>query len=271
MGKQNRKFFTHNSVVFVTSSVREGLPLIPTYVFNSILIGILAKANSLYSGVRICHFVFMANHFHMILVVKKQEDAPAFIGYVKQEISHTINRFLNRSGISIWSDGYDSPLLLTFDKVIHYIVYMYLNPTKANLENSIEEFPGLSSWSMFLSGQHSKICKHIRRSNVPCILGSQFGDGALGINEQKRLLEVLQELSDEDIELVIEPFAWVECFEELRDANIDKMKATIIKQLRDLEQQKRDERNANKTTLIGSTSLRRQSILQKCSRECKSA
>ena len=263
MGKQNRKFFTHNSVVFVTSSVREGLPLIPTSLFNFILIGILAKANSLYGGVRICHFVFMANHFHMLLVVKKQEDAPAFIGYVKQEISHTINRFLNRSGVSIWSDGYDSPLLLTFDKVIHYIIYMYLNSTKANLENSIEEFPGLSSWKMFLTSQYSKICKHIRRSDVPCILGSSLGDGALDITEQKRLLEALQELSNEDIELVIEPFAWVECFAELHNANIHEIKASIIKQIRDSEQQQRAERKTNKISLIGATRLKCQSILQK--------
>ena len=64
---ENRKYFTHQSVLFCTARTEVGLPLVASHCMNFILWGILARAKELYA-VKVCHFVFMANHLHMVIV-----------------------------------------------------------------------------------------------------------------------------------------------------------------------------------------------------------
>ena len=90
------KVFIHNTVVMATTRVEEGLPLVPTQFMNTIIMSILAMAQEKYP-VEVIGFVFQANHFHFILRVEVPENVPLFIGYVKQEIAHRVNRLQLKS------------------------------------------------------------------------------------------------------------------------------------------------------------------------------
>lgn len=100
---ENRKYFVNRSVHLVTSRTEEGLPIVASFLLNFIIWGILARARGKFR-VRICHFVFLANHFHMLIVVDNPEHVPAFVGYVKCEIAHAINRLLGRRRKTIWME-----------------------------------------------------------------------------------------------------------------------------------------------------------------------
>lgn len=253
---ENRKYYPHNAVVFVTSRTEEGLPLVASLFLNFIVWGILARARSMFE-VRICHFLFMFNHFHMLLVVDNPEHVPEFIGYVKGEIAHAVNSLLGRRQKTIWQDGYDSPIMLTAADVLKYINYIYLNPARANLEERIDDYPGVSSWQMFINGRHKA---KLRRLVRPAITPLPFP--ALSINEQRRLVGSYEKLPGIEAEFILEPDAWMECFPEVRGRSCESMKKQIIETVRMKERELSEKRKREEKTVIGATALRRQSMLK---------
>jgi REP element-mobilizing transposase RayT len=253
---ENRKYYPHNAVLLVTSRTEEGLPIVPTLIMNFLIWGILARARSMYQ-IKVCHFLFMANHFHMILVVENPEHVSEFIGYVKAEIAHAINKLLGRRKKRVWDDGYDSPLILTVEDVLKYIRYIYLNPARANLVGSIKDYPGVSSWQMFVGGTLRTKHKRQHRSSV-----KKSSLPALSINEQKQYLKLLEAANYPEYEFVLEPFAWVECFKGLSGVDIKKIKNDLISDIYKEEEKLSKVRREQGKEVIGSTALRRQSMIR---------
>ena len=142
------KFHPPRSVLFITTSLEEGLLLKSNPLMRLILESCLAKAQALHR-VRICHFLFEETHVHIILVVDNPEDVPAFIGRFKTESAHSINRLLGRRKRTVWCEGYDSPILASPVDVIREIVYLYTNPSKDDLVDGIEEYPNFSTWENY--------------------------------------------------------------------------------------------------------------------------
>jgi len=193
----------------------------------------------------------------MLVVVDNPEHVSKFVGYVKCEISHAVNLLLGRSRKTVWAEGYDSPPILTPDDVQRYIQYIYLNPAKANLVNSIDEYPGVSSWEMFVLNKESVSVKAIPR----CLI-APLASPALSIGEQKRLVNHYLTQNLLEFEFEIEPFAWLECFPALSaDKHALQYKTETISALQASQQQLLTERAKANKTVIGSTVLRRQSML----------
>ena len=251
----NRNYYPHGSVLFVTSRTEEGLPLVASHMMNFIIWGILARAKTLYR-VKVCHFVFMYNHFHMLMVVDDPEAVSSFVGYVKAETAHAVNRLLGRQQRTIWQDGFDSPLLLSAEVTKKYIKYLYLNPAKANLVESISDYPGVSSWEMFSKERHVVKAAKVKRSDI-----KPLDTPAVTINEQKRLLEALKEKNFHEHDFVLEPYAWMDCFVETRDSSREAMKEELLSGINEREEEYHQERKAARRFVMGPTKLRRQSIL----------
>ena len=250
---RNRKYLPHNTVVLLSARIEEGLPLPPNYLINHIVWGVLAEARSRYR-IRICHFVFMANHFHMLVVVDDPEAVPAFMRYVKAELAHAINRLLGRFKRTIWAEGYDSPIILTLDKVIHYIKYIYLNPVKANLVAEARDYPGVSSWQMFQAGTYTRKSARIPRAEI-----NPLARTTITIAEQKDLVRRYELLNLEPKEFILEPWAWLECFPGL---NRESIKEEIFDGISKDEQYYRKQRREKGIEVVGKTALRRQSMLK---------
>ena len=253
---RNRKYFPHNSVIYITARTEVGLPLVATHIMNFFIWGILAKARSMHE-VKVCHFLFMYNHLHMVLVVDNPEHVSEFMGYVKGEIAHAVNRLLGRRQRTIWCNGYDSPLLLTPADVMKYIRYTYLNPVKASLVDRVKEYPGVSSWEMFVSRNHKVQYKKTSRSDLrPLALP------ALSVNEQLRLLNYYKQQEGTEHEFILEPYAWMKCFPELSAVSEEQMREELLTEIQQWEEKYREERKSEKRAVVGATALRRQSMLK---------
>ena len=253
---ENRKYFPHGAVVFIPTRVKEGLPLTPTHFHNLIILGILAKASQLYK-VRLCHFVFMGNHLHLILVVESGADVSAFMGYLKGEISHSINRMLGRRQKTIWQDGYDSPLLFTTADVMRYIKYIYLNPTRSYLTSCIDEYPGVNSWNMLTSEVYEQQYKRFARTDM-----FRLHSPALSINEQRRMAAKLQQLEREANILQLEPYL---CFEKVADydgRSHAELRTAILAEVAAATAELQELHKKENKSYIGATALRRQSMLK---------
>jgi len=246
-----RKLYLSSKPCFVTSRIQSGLPLVPNSLINATLEGILAKAKILYP-VRLSHYLFMANHFHLTFVPLDPEDASSFIKYVKAESAHAINRLLNRRQQTVWCKGFDAPTVLDAKKAIEVIAYLYANPARANLTDSIDKYPGVNSWYLFKSGKTSKPCYKFSRDSL-----FPLPTPSLTIGEQQKLTKLLRR-KGEELQLEIEPDACMQCFSD--EVDLDTANQMILEQVEELEEGYKTERASKGHTVIGALKLRTQSM-----------
>ena len=234
MAMRIRKYHPHKSVLFVTFSVEEGLFLLANPLCKAIVQSCLGAAQALYP-VTISHFVIQSTHVHLLMTVYNPDDVKDFIRHFKTETAHLFNNLLGRAKRTIWCEGYDSPIVLCPEKAMSIIAYIYANPVKDNLIGSIDLFPGLSSWKMFLKGEHTKKWKRIRRDAVRALPHHSLKTYT---QESERLLsesKIIHEFS-------IHPNAWLEAF-GITDPEMQKAKnQEIVERVRSLEQSAAAER-----------------------------
>ena len=214
---------------------------------NLIIEGVLAKATRDYE-IDVNHSIFMANHFHMIVTVINPDDVKEFYRYVKGEIAHAVNRLLGRRKRTVWADGYDSPIVLDEDKLKNLISYLYLNPLRANLVNTIDEYPGVSSWKMLKNKHKHKDCIKVPRDKI-----SKLHNPALSVSEQKDLVSRYK-VNGKSYRLEYKPLS---CFYAINPY-------TKVTQESLIEYIETEEKNFLKTRVktetVGITKLRRQSM-----------
>jgi len=236
----------------ITSRTEEGLPFPPNDLINSLTLGILARAQELYP-VEICHFVFLSNHFHLIVRVINPDDVPRFVGYLKGEMAHMVNKLLGRRRKTVFNREYDSPKFLTPEDVKKYIKYIYLNPATSNLEASICKYPGLSSWAAFNSKQRIIRAKKVSRREIKPLPTS-----SLSITESSKLSAYyMKKAKGRSCVLQITPDAWAESFDFF---NIDRINKEIREEISREEERLSGKRMAANKNVIGATSLKRMSM-----------
>jgi len=214
-----------------------------------IMQSILASAQTLYPTT-VCHFVIMANHMHLLLVVQDPEDFVSFIGYLKRESAHAVNRLLGRKKHTVWCDRYDDPKILDPEKAIQRIVYLYTNPQKANLVETIDQYPNLSTWQAFLSGGTESFVGRIPRNAI-----TELPERALSPSQQQRFTAELEDFSAEEQTLLIEPDAWMKCFSDLEGQDPEAINTRIVQEIREQETQLQKTRATQNIPVIGARRL----------------
>jgi REP element-mobilizing transposase RayT len=243
------KYHPHRGVFFVTFSVEEGLLFLCNPLCSLIIRGCLARAHYLYR-VKVCHILVEASHVHLILVTENPSDLPAFIRHFKTETAHLINRILGRRKRTIWCEGYDSPIVLSPLRALIAIVYLYSNPAKDGLEESIESYPGFSSWKMFQTGAHKKLWSRIPR-DVARTLPKDSHSLRAYMAEAKRL----ESISQEKFEFLLEPNAWMEAFGINDPIEQKRLNVRIYDRLRALEARYKEKRIREGKRVLGRSRL----------------
>jgi hypothetical protein len=140
---------------------------------------------------------------------------------------------------------------------MRYIRYLYLNPARADLVESIGQYPGVSSWEMFTSGIRTKSCRRLNRDSIIAL-----PTPALSVSEQKRIVSHYEVLPGSEQHFVLEPDAWTKCFAELEDVSIEALNNQLREDILTEEELLRGQRKAGGRRVRGKTALRRQSMTQ---------
>lgn len=246
----NPKIFINRVPYEVCTSVQRGLPFVATRYMKVLLEGILAAAQSLYP-VTVCGYVVMGNHLHFLLIVQDPEDLARFMGYFKTEVAHVLNRLLGRTGESFWEDGYDSVMILSPEKFLERMEYIYLNPAAAGLVRSIEEYPGLSTYGALRTEKQVKSCKKVSRDAV-----EELPEGYLSKRTREALAERFLEGPGLEYELKVEPWAWLDCYTSSRAWDVDETREAFEARLKDRERELAKER----ASVLGANALESQEI-----------
>lgn len=248
------KYHPHGSVLFVTFSLEEGLLLLCNPLCEAIIRSCLSRAQFMYP-VTICGILVEPNHVHLLLVVDDPSDVPGFMRYFKTESSHMLNRILGRRKRTIWCESYDDPIVLTLQRALLVMTYIYSNPAKDNLEDSIERYPGVSSWKMFVKGEHKKTWKRLRRDDFRFLPGD-----ARNLKGYTREADRVLSLSKNTHEFVIKPNAWLEAFGVRSKEAQGQINKRIIERVRLIEERARRKRKRENRKIIGADKLRTQAF-----------
>jgi REP element-mobilizing transposase RayT len=249
-----RKLIWNDTVLFITTSVEEGLPFAPNPVIKTIIHSALARAQTLHP-VRICHLLIQANHLHMIVAVTNPDDVKGFMERFKTESAHAINRLLGKQKHTIWCEGYDSPVLLTQTDVENKIAYLYINPVKDGLVETAKDFPGISTLETLKHGTIKYPCPRIRRWQVP-VLPSP----SLSLKAWNSINNSLIRNSKDFQQLTITPNAWMECFEITDPTEQKNINLRLLSRISEQEHDYAKKRLEEKTAVLGRDKLILRSI-----------
>lgn len=253
---RNIRMYEKGRVYLVTNRIVEGLPLVPSVLINIFSYGILARAQMKYGGVKLCHFIFMGNHYHMVLVLDGSPDQlKGFMEFFDGEMGKVINRLRGTIGFKVWGRPYDAEAILTFEAALNKIVYLYLNPITAGLIDHIKDYPGVSSYKYLLQENRNKSYRFLGSAGLKRL---PFG----GIT--KRItLDILREKHSntkfrERNPLKVYPFLWAECFPEGSEWSKKELREMILQEIKRGEKKSRERRDGRPT--IGAFKLSRQCI-----------
>jgi len=94
-------------------------------------------------------YCLMPNHFHLLLLVQKEEKIVTALKNFFLSYSKSLNKEMGRSG-PLFEGRFRSKLVPDDDYLLHLTRYIHLNPVRANLVNKPEEWK-FSSYQDYLS------------------------------------------------------------------------------------------------------------------------
>ena len=254
MGRPRRRILS-KQVYEVCFRTKQGLPFMCTRYMALIIRGILARVQR-DSKVILCHFLWMGNHAHIILVAQDSTRCTQFYGEVQKQLTEAIKRLMGRPKLSLWDSNGTS--------VIHYgdaagvierIAYLYANPARAHLVDTVSRYPGVSSWEAFcaiekrIKAQSSESCPWIRQAMIQKIPCRSVTPG-----QDRVIVERLREEATEEHALVLQPNAWMAVF-KMTDTDVAEANQQIHTRLEEFEAEARKERCARGWRVKGANKL----------------
>lgn len=127
--------------------------LVPSPEVNAIIRGALTRYAVIH-GVILYGWVFMSNHFHLI-VKAPQKNISAFMRDVQRTISSRIKELESHEDwdTSVFPKRFKAEKILDDAALKEKILYVAMNPVEAGLVPHPEKWPGVSSWRARCSGE----------------------------------------------------------------------------------------------------------------------
>jgi hypothetical protein len=215
----------------------QGLPL-PARALTKLLIESIIGRLLQSEAVILCSYVWMSNHLHMQVFSLDCSALTHFHERLKKRLTDFLKRLLNLPRLSLWDNRTTLGEVLDLEAAIERIVYSYLNPVRAGLVRSIDEYSGCNTWREFLSvpaDTNASVDKE-----VPWVFATDIeplSQENPSLSEERSLIESIEErASSRERNIVkIMPFKWLEAFRITDPAEIEKIRQRIISQVREEE------------------------------------
>ena len=254
------RVISEHSLYEITPRAREGLPLPPTKTTNEILSGILARVQR-DDKVTLTNYIWMNNHAHLHVLPSDAYKLPLFYCELQKKVTDSVRTLLGKKSLRIWEDRTGVMLVANLETAIDRLAYLFCNPAKSGLVDSIDLYPGLSSWKAFCSCPPSVDAEvSITALWHPVSSLPKLPPGrTLSESQDSSCLTQLQ--GDKDAvkhTLTIKPLAWLAAYGITEEKEIERIRQEVIALVRDREAGYREERRISNTPVIGVKMLKRQ-------------
>lgn len=141
------------ALVEVTCRTIQGRYLLrPSRQLRSIVIGVLARAQRLYS-VELHAFVFLSNHYHLLMSVEDAEQMARFMNYLNSNLAREVGR-LHHWREKFWGRRYQAILVSDEEAAqMNRLRYLLSHGCKEGLVSRPEEWPGAHCVRALVEGQ----------------------------------------------------------------------------------------------------------------------
>ncbi len=140
------------ATVEITIRTVQGRHLLrPSDELNEIILGILGRAQKLY-GIRIHVFVFMSNHYHLIVTIPDALALAMFECYLNGNLAREAGR-LHGWRDKLWSCRYRAIPILDDVAMVDRAHYLLSHGCKEGLVARPSEWPGVTSLRSMLTGE----------------------------------------------------------------------------------------------------------------------
>lgn len=151
MGRKKRKI-SPDAVYLVTNrTIDAKFFFLPTEEINRILLAALAYAQNK-TQVKLFAFVFMANHFHLLLQSPRM-NLNKFMSIFQGEVARRVNRYLGRKNGRVFASRYHDAVVKP-DALSSKYHYIHNNPGNADLAIHPSDYVGLMSWNWLVTGEN---------------------------------------------------------------------------------------------------------------------
>ncbi len=187
MGRKIRHLVEADGLVEITGRcIQRRFLLRPSAKLNAVIRGVLARAQERH-GMRVCGFVYLSNHYHLLIRPASVRQMAAFMRDVNYKISKEVG-YLHEWEGTVWPRPYgDVQVSDEAEAQIHSLRYLLEQGCKEGLVASPKQWPGASSTKALLSGEQRR--RHLDRSygSIPC-LGARRAEsgGALHVRAPAR-------------------------------------------------------------------------------------
>ncbi|MFQ5472879.1 MAG: transposase [Dehalococcoidia bacterium] len=153
MARDPRLLYGESRLVEITSRTIQGRYLTqPSAEANKRILGVLGRAQRLY-GVKLHAFVFLSNHFHILLSILSLFQLSSFCRHFKGNVSKELGELYDWTG-PLWARRYSHiELANTVDDQINRFLYILDNSCKEGLVASPLEWEGVSSARALYNGK----------------------------------------------------------------------------------------------------------------------
>lgn len=259
---RRRRQIVSGRVYEICLRARAGLPFPPNTLINLLIKSALARVQRDHK-LTICHLKWMTNHLHGIVVVRDSEQAIKFVMELKKKLTDILKRLLGIDHLLLWETHSMMAEILDIDTALSRIAYIYANAAISDLVDTIQGYPGVSSWGALsqaestLDATHVEIVPWIR---LPAI--APLPSRSLTKRQCQFFTKKLSDSSTKSYSLTFQPNAWMKCFGIEEESEIASYNDSAKERTASLEKEARDRRAEKDKIPLGKERLEAQPIMQ---------
>jgi len=258
------RIILNKQVYEIVVRAKEGLPLPPTRTSNAIIQGVMARAQR-DQKVELSNFCWMANHAHIMAATKQPHQITNFYGETQKKLTESIKALLGRKNLLLWEGRASLLMLAELQDAIDRLIYIFCNPVAARLCQTIDQYPGLSSWKAFCTCEADVNAKIVIKTcwfpvkSIPKLPDNKI----LSEQSDRNLLQKMNSsLHKVEQELVIQPFIWLKQFGITEPHKIELIRREIITAVREKEVQIKRQLESKKQTTFSPEALKQQPYMK---------
>jgi len=186
----------------------------------------------------VCGYVWMSNHVHMQVFSLDCAALTHFHERLKKRLTDFLKGLLNLRQLNLWDNRTTLGEVLDLEAAISRIAYTYLNPVRAGLVRSIDDYTGSNTWREFLSVPPD--VNAVVEKRVPWVLATDIdplSQANPSLSEERALVDTIRgrAASREQNILKVMPLKWLEAFQIKDPMEIENIRQRIIAQVREEE------------------------------------
>jgi hypothetical protein len=185
---------------------------------------------------------------------------------LKKKTTDAVKALLGLGSLCLWEKRTGVFKIATLEDAIARVIYIYCNPSNAGLCNSVDDYPGLSSWSAFKECEPSidaEVVTYARWYPIAEIPRLPL-ERSLSPRQDAALYQELK-ASENAVEhpVVLKPFKWLETYGVTESQEIEKIRQRIIDGVRDRERANVLARVKSAAPTVSAAALKRASYMKR--------